>query len=351
MEPLNGNNVKIVDGDDNIMTKIEQLMSNYFDFYNESLNRNHVYRNHLNKFVNYLKLEESDLLDNFLLIDNKVIKRCVIYYYNKGRIKSLATTMSFMDSLKGFYKFLYEKEGIPDIFYGDNYKKIKEEIISECNLKKSSERGFYKEEEIEKILLKLDEAINDFENDMAGIREEDRHLQRIILRLFIKLTLIAPAKRNVITSIKRSDITEEYNKLLINDIEINIPYGLSRDLSEALKYAKSRNKESIKDKDYLFEYLYRYKGKFIDAFLNTWFYNVAKDFKVLKNERRDKKTLAVEPIRNMSIQTMIKNKVNPIAISGITGIDLDALKKMYREEQIDSGEEINKINSKFRKWL
>lgn len=332
------------------MTKIEQLMNNYFDFYNVSLNGNHVYRNHLNKFVKYLKLEESDLLDNLLLIDDEVIKRCAIYYHNKGYINSSATMISYVDSVKSFYKFLHEKEGVPDIFYGNNYKKIKKEIISKCNLQNSSERGAYNEKEIEKILLKLDEAINDFESDMAGIREEDRYLQRIILRLFIKLTLIAPAKRSVITSIKKTNITEEYKKLLINGIEINIPCGLSRDLSEALKYARSKNKESIKEEDYLFEYLYRYKGKFADTFLNGWFYNVAKDFKVLKNERKDKKTLAVEPIRNMAIQTMIKEKVNPIAISGITGLDLNTLGKMYREEGIDSSEEINKINSKYRKW-
>lgn len=332
------------------MTKIEQLMNNYFDFYNVSLNGNHVYRNHLNKFVKYLKLEESDLLDNLLLIDNEVIKRCAIYYHNKGYMNSSATMISYVDSIKSFYKFLHEKEGISDIFYGNNYKKIKEEIINECNLQNSSERGAYNEKEIEKILLELDEAINDFESDMAGIREEDRHLQRIILRLFIKLTLIAPAKRSVITSIKKSDITEKYKKLLINGIEINIPCGLSRDLSAALKYAESKNKEPIMEEDNLFEYLYRYKGKFVDTFLNAWFYNVAKDFKVLKNERKDKKTLAVEPIRNMAIQTMIKNKVNPIAISSITGLDLNTLGKMYKEEGIDSSEEINKINSKFRKW-
>lgn len=333
------------------MTKMEQLMNNYFESNNELLNRNHVYRNHLKKFVNYLKLEESDLLDDLLSIDNEVIKRCAIYYHNKGYMNSSATTISYIDSVKSFYKFLYEKEGIPDIFYGNNYKKIKEEIISECNLTNSSERGFYNEKEIEKILLKLDEAINDFESDMAGIREEERHLQRIILRLFIKLTLIAPAKRSIITSIKKSDFTEDYKKLSINGIDVNIPCSLSRNLCVALKYAESKNGESIKEDNNIFEYLYRYKGKFADTFLNSWFYNVAKDFKVLKNERKDKRTLAVEPIRNMAIQTMIKNKVNPIAISDITGLNLNSLKKIYGEEQIDSSEEINKMNSKFRNWF
>ncbi len=53
------------------------------------------------------------------------------------------------------------------------------------------------------------------------------------------------AKRSVITSIKKADFTEEYKKLLINGINVNIPCGLSRDLCAALKYAESKNKGLI----------------------------------------------------------------------------------------------------------
>lgn len=49
---------------------------------------------------------------------------------------------------------------------------------------------------------------------------------------------------------------------MINGIDVNIPCGLSRDLCAALKYAESKNKGSIKEEDNLFEYLYKYKGKF-----------------------------------------------------------------------------------------
>lgn len=84
-------------------------------------------------------------------------------------------------------------------------------------------------------------------------------MQRIILRLFIKLTLIAPAKRSVITSIRKKDIKDEYKKLSINGINVNISCGLSRDLCAALKYAESKNREPIKEKDNIFEYLYKYK--------------------------------------------------------------------------------------------
>ena len=47
------------------------------------------------------------------------------------------------------------------------------------------------------------------------------------MRLFIKITLIAPAKKSVITNIKKSDIKEGYKKLFINGIDVNVPCGLA----------------------------------------------------------------------------------------------------------------------------
>ena len=178
-------------------------------------------------------------------------------------------------------------------------------------------------------MLNLDKAIDHFQEESSGIREEDRHLQRIILRLFIKITLVAPAKRSVITDIKKSDIIGEFKKLYIHGIYINIPCGLSRDLYSALKYAESKNKEPIKEKDNLFEYLYRYKGKFRVESLNAWFYNIAQDFGALENERKNIKTLAVEPIKNMVIQMMVDNMINPIFISKIAGLTLSMIEATY----------------------
>lgn len=60
-----------------------------------------------------------------------------------------------------------------------------------------------------------------------------------------------------------------WKKLSINGIDINIPCGLFRDLCAALKYAESKNKGPIKEGDYLFAYLYKYKGKFRVESLNN----------------------------------------------------------------------------------
>ena len=119
---------------------------------------------------------------------------------------------SHLESVKSFYDYLSETGKATDIFSDYNYSKFKDDIVDKYSLLEPVERGSYKCEDIKIILMELDKAIDNFQNKPAGIREEERHLQRIILRLFIKLTLIAPAKRGVITSIKKSDITKDYKK-------------------------------------------------------------------------------------------------------------------------------------------
>ena len=123
---------------------------------------------------------------------------------------------------------------------------------------------------------------------------------------------------------------------------------MSRDLSAALKYAESKNGEPIREDENIFEYLYRYKGKFRMESLNAWFYNIAQDFGVMKNERKDKKTLAVEPIKNMVIQMMVDNMINPVLISKIAGLTLSMIEATYypKDWNVKYEEDINKCINK-----
>lgn len=269
-------------------------------------------------------------------------------YHDKSELNSRSTMESHLESVKSFYDYLSETVKATDIFSDYNYSKFKDEIVEKYSLLEPVERGSYKCEDIKTILLKLDKAIDNFQDESAGIREEERHLQRIILRLFVKLTLIAPAQKSVITSIKKSDITKEYKKLFINGISVNIPCGLSRDLCAALKYAESKNGEPIKEEDNFFEYLYKHKGKFRVENLNTWLYNAAQNFGVMEDECKDKKTLAVEPIKNMAIQMMVDNMINPIFISKIAGLTLTMIETTYypKDWNAKREEDINKCINK-----
>ena len=330
------------------MDVMQKFKNEFFEERKDLLSKNHVYRNHINKFVRYLNLPSVQLSNAPARININVVEECIKYYHDEGDLNSRSTMESHLESVKSFYDYLSETGKATDIFSSYSYSKFKDEIVEKYSLLEPVERGSYKCGDIKTILIKLDKAIDDFQDETAGVREEERQLQRIILRLFIKLTLIAPAKRSVITSIKKSDITEKYKKLLINGIEINIPCGLSRDLSAALKYAESKNKESIREEDNLFEYLYKYKGKFRVESLNSWFYNIAQDFGIMEEQCKDKKTLAVEPIRNMVIQMMVDNMINPVFISKIAGLTLTMIEATYypKDWNVKCEDDINKCINK-----
>lgn len=293
-------------------------------------------------------MPEVNLSDAPTRINRDVVEACIKYYHDKGELNSRSTMESHLESVKNFYDYLSEAGKATDIFSDYSYSKFKDDIVEKYSLLEPIERGSYDCEDIKNILINLDKSIDSFQCELAGIREEERHLQRIILRLFIKITLIAPAKRSVIANIKKSDIQREYKKLYINGIEVNIPCGLSRDLCSALKYVEPKNGTAIKEDDNIFEYLYRYKGNFRVESLNAWFYNIAQDFGVLEKERKDKKTLAVEPIKNMVIQMMVDNMINPVFISKIAGLTLSMIEATYYPKDWNAkyNEDINKCINK-----
>lgn len=185
------------------MDVMQKFKNEFFEERKDLLSKNHVYRNHINKFVKYLNLPDVQLSNAPARININIVEECIKYYHNGGELNSRSTMESHLESVKSFYDYLSETGKATDIFSDYNYSKFKDEIVEKYSLLESVERGSYKCEDIKTILIELDKAIDNFQNESAGIREEERHLQRIILRLFIKLTLIAPAKRGVITNIKK----------------------------------------------------------------------------------------------------------------------------------------------------
>lgn len=323
------------------------IMVRYRDEYYKDckvlIENNPPYKNHVNKFIAYLSLPEVHLADTPRDINKDTVKRCIGYYHEKGEINSRKTMESHLESIKNFYDYLSRTGKWPDIFSDLDYGEFKDDIVKIYGLAEPLERGILEQAEIEKILICLDNAINNFEVESAGIRSEERYLQRVILRLFIKLTLIAPSKRKVIISIKRSDIGENYKTVNINGIRINIPCGLSRDLCSAIKYGESKNGRLIEEDDNLFEFIYRHKGKFKGESLNAWFFNLIQDFEILE-DIKSKKSFAVEPIRNTAIKMMVDNMINPVLISRISGITLSMLETTYYSKgwQTEYKEDLNR---------
>lgn len=327
------------------MDIMEKYRDDYFKECSELLKNKHSYKNHVDKFIEYLKIRK--LADRPQAININVVDECIGYYsQQKGELNTRSTMQAHLEALKSFYDYLARKERLEDIFSDYDYKEYKNQIVDKYKLAEPIERGAFSSEEVIKILKMLEESIDDYSEKESRIRDEERHLQRIILRLFIKITLIAPAKRNVVTQIKNNDFEEDYKKLNINGIRINIPCGLSRDIVHAIKYAEEKNGISFGRSDCLFEFIYQHRGTFRDESLNTWFYNILKDFE-FDCIGKTKKTYPVEPIRNAAIEIMVKNMISPLFISKITGIGFSMIESKYyktskKEYEKYLNEEVNK---------
>lgn len=145
----------------------------FFEERKDLLSKNHVYRNHINKFVNYLSLPDVQLSNAPARININIVEECIRYYHNKGELNSRSTMESQLESVKSFYDYLSETGKATDIFSDYNYSKFKDDIVDKYSLLEPVERGSYKCEDIKTILMELDKAIDNFQNKSAGIREED----------------------------------------------------------------------------------------------------------------------------------------------------------------------------------
>lgn len=305
---------------------MERYRDMYFEDCAELLKNKHSYRKHVNKFIDYLK--KVDLEDRPKAIDKKVVENCIGYYsLEKGELNTRSTMEAHLEALKSFYAYLSRTDKLPNIFTDYDYKDYKEAIVKKYKLSEPVERGSFKCEEIISILLAMEQLMEQSLAEKSGIRDEERYLQRMIMRLFIKITLIAPAKRNVIGQIKIRDFEEDFKILNINKIKINIPCGLSRDIVHAIRYAEDKNGKQVGKDEKIFEFIYRYKGNFTDESLNTWFLNLLEDIGYIEKSKR--RTYPVEPIRNGAISMMVDNMVNPLLISKITGIGFSRLESQY----------------------
>ena len=308
------------------MSEMERYRDMYFNDCIDLLKNKHSYRKHVDKFINYLKIIELD--DRPRVIDKGVVEDCIGYYsLEKGELNTRSTMEAHLEALKSFYDYLSRTDKLPDIFTDYDYKEYKEAIVKKYELSEPVERGIFECKDIIKILSDTEELMEQSLEGTVGARDEERYLQRMIMRLFIKITLIAPAKRNVIGQIKIGDFDENFKILNINKIKVNVPCGLSRDIIQAIRYAEERNGKQAGKSERLFEFIYRYKGKFTDESLNTWFLNLLQDIGYIEKSKR--RTYPVEPIRNGAISIMVNNMVNPLLISKITGIGFSRLESQY----------------------
>lgn len=314
------------------MTLIEQWGKEY-------LTVDESYENHLNKFINYIKhINKADMPIRINLED---VEACIKYHNDLGQINTVSSMANHLESLKAFYKFLVSKGWATDIFAEVyDYKAYKKHLADKFNLEEIKERELFDESAIKEIIIALDDYIESGINKNLSGQKRKRFISYIILNLFIKFTLIAPVKRGVICNIKRESFSTDFRTITINEVRINVPNGLRKEIIQSVELAEKLKNKKFEKGNRLFYFLN--EGSFRPEDLNTWFCNMLKEFNIV-DIPRDKTTYSVETVRNSVITELILKGFNLALISKISGISISTLESRYYKVKFYDSEEINKL--------
>ncbi|MDF2878498.1 MAG: hypothetical protein K0S30_1594 [Clostridia bacterium] len=289
-----------------------------------------TYRNHVNKFIDYLNIiNKADTPININLDD---IRNCIGYYVELGVFNAINTMELHLESLKSFYDYLLETGKSPDIFSQMNYEEYKKSLTDEFNLAQKVSREVFSMDTVKDILSKIDNYLEAEYSTIEGINNKKRYIHWSALRLVIKLTLIAPAKRQVICNLKYVDFDKDLRTVVINGVGISIPNSLRRDLKLALEIGKAQWNKDIKDQDKIFRYIVG--SGFRNEVLNAWFCSFIKDQNIIGiNKVSDERTTyPIEPIMKTAISHLVKGRANLAYVSKVCGLDIGSLERTYYDE-------------------
>lgn len=305
---------------------------------NEYVQEGNTYKNHVTKFIEYI---ESIGKGNKPVAINKEDVIGSIGFQNEfGKINSYSSMENHLESVKSFYKFLVRKDYAEDIFSSiHSYQEYKDYIADKYNLREVKEREYLNNKTIIEILEYLDTYFEKTDySTFEGINEKKRYLKNIITRLFIKLTLIAPAKRGVICDIKIHDFIDDFRFVNVNDVKIRITNSLRKDIYHALNFVIKYEKLMAVEEDKIFEYIL---NGFQPENLNSWFCSVLKEIEFDMPEKKD--TYSVEVIMNTAVVNMVRNMVNPALIAKINGTKISSIEKKFYNDRNINKEDFNKF--------
>ena len=303
------------------MTIMERFRQDYFKDFGRT------YENHVNKFIEYIR--EVGKLDTPARINLNDVKECIGYYVEKGDTKAQGSMKSHLESVKSFYRYLMDNGKADDIFVQMNYEELKNELIEKYNLVEKQEREIFPMDIIKEILTQLDDILDVDYEKIGGINEPKRYSKYMILRVFIKIILIAPAKRQTIFDITSKNFDDDYRTVKINGIYVKVPNALRRDILVAMKHKNVEINKENRDKKF-FHLLY---GKdFGVGELNDWFCMFLKKTEILYLSK-DKHSYALEVIMKTAINNMAERLANPYFISRINGTKIASIEKTYYKEK------------------
>mgnify|MGYP001117213885 CR=1 FL=1 len=301
------------------------------DWKDEYLTFDARYKNHVEKFLDYLKLPNVNKADKPAKLDEEDVDNSVCYYVKCGNIKSIDSMNSHLESIKAFYNYLIkkgyvEKNIIPVATYAD----YKNKISLKYNLKERVEREWIENSDIKLILDKFDSYFENTEYRILGKEARERYVYWLSLRIYIKICLIAPAKKNVLINLKFSSLSNDFRILKINGINILIPNGLRYNIIHTLQFINNIKGKRYTSNDKILEYISGIGGEkdIKGTKLNSSFCYFLKEYDLLEipNERS---SYPVEVISNTTLYNLVVQGTNPYYIAQISGSTISRLEKKY----------------------
>lgn len=278
-------------------------------FFNESEHNHYMYENHIKKFIDYVNLvgKENSIMD----INENDLKKSVGYQNSLGNIRTIPSMNNHLEAIKAFYTFLQKKRVYNNIFnLIPDYSEFKNDIANTYNLSQKVNR-LALPNEVGIQLLKY------FDNEIF-----DKNDGYMLIKIYSKLSLIAPAKRQVLLNLTLGDFDKDFRWVIVNTLKIKINNSLRRDILKALE----RNQNyRYNNEDLFFEVIYR---KAFDASrLNSYMYKVLRDIDYLEETNLKNPTFSVEPIMNMALLNMVKSNLNPLLIARINGVTIGTIEE------------------------
>lgn len=288
------------------------------------------YRTQITNFINFLKNPNINRIGHAAFLTKTDIE---LFIGQSPQINSVNTMESYLEALKTFFDYLYKK-GHNDAYVvprGKMFTDFKRELTETYALRAPIERDFLDGCEVKTILDAIDKYFEETIYENLSPEGKERYIYRLCLRVYIKISLLAPAKKSVLMNLTFHDFDSDFRAVKINSVVINVPNGLRHNIKDSLEfiYKTSSTHHSLTDR--FFEYYTTSVKSQKDSFgtaLNAKFCKFLQENNLL-NIESSRTSYPLEILSNSAIAQMVKHATNPIYISQITGLTIGQIANKY----------------------